>query len=605
MNFARVFPALVHFPRPVIMLFAALACAAPAFSVPADPARTAWFTEARYGLFIHWGLSAVPAGSYRGQPVDRGYGGGNGLAEWIMYNAKIPVAEYAAYARQFNPVKFDAEAWVLLAKEAGMKYIVITTKHHDGFAMFKSAASPFNIVDATPFGRDPLKELAAACAKHGIRLGFYYSQAQDWHHAGGSAKYGPTYMTPDRPPNAGHWDPAQDGDFDEYLTKVSLPQVKELLTNYGPIATFWWDSPHGMTPERAARLAEVLKLQPHLVTNNRLLNPKQPNPYSGDTETPEQFIPATGIKDRLFEVCMTMNESWGYKAHDHNWKPAADLTRKLIDIASKGGNFLLNVGPDAWGEIPAPSVERLKESGRWVHANGESIYGTTASLFRRLAWGRSTTKDNTIYLHVFDWPADGRLVVPGLKTPVQRASLLVSKQPLTAATNGTDLVVTLPGSAPDAVATVIKLEFAARPVVEQTLPGPDAAGVITLPASLAAVVNAYDANARLMGSGSAAYIGGWDLAHTTLSWEFAAPRAGSFMIEAEVAVSGPASVEVISGKVRTTARLEPTGSLEDYRRVSLGTVAVAVPGEQPLELKSVGDDWKEVRLRGIRLVPVP
>ena len=329
--------------------------------------RLAWFREARYGLFIHWGLYAVPAGSYHGQPIDQGVGN-NGLGEWIMFNAKIPVAEYAGYASQFNPVKFDADAWVRLAKEAGMKYIVITAKHHEGFAMFRSAASPFNIVAATPFGRDPLKELAAACAKEGIRLGFYYSQAQDWHQAGAAA-YGGTGRMHGGDPAVGHWDKAQDGNFDEYLDRIAIPQVRELLTNYGPVSVLWWDTPIGMTPERAARLAELLKLQPQIITNNRLLNPDAPNRYSGDTETPEQFIPETGLKDRLFEVCMTMNDTWGFKARDQNWKPAAEITRKLIDIASKGGNFLLNVGPNAEGEIPAASIERLRESGAWVRAN--------------------------------------------------------------------------------------------------------------------------------------------------------------------------------------------------------------------------------------------
>jgi alpha-L-fucosidase len=572
---------------------------------PTDSARTAWFNEARYGLFIHWGPSSVLAGSYQGQRIDRGQPPeSNGLGEWIMYNAKIPVADYAAMAARFNPVKFDAEAWVLLAKEAGMKYIVITTKHHDGFAMFKSAASSFNIVDATPFGRDPLKELAAACARHGIRLGFYYSQAQDWHHAGGSAKYGATYMTPDRPPNAGHWDRAQDGDFDEYLARVSIPQVRELLTNYGPISTFWWDSPHGMTPERAAKLAELLKLQPHLITNNRLLNPRQRNPFSGDTETPEQFIPATGFKDRLFEVCMTMNGTWGYKAHDQNWKPAADITRKLIDIASKGGNFLLNVGPDAEGVVPAPSVERLRESGRWVRANGEAIYGTTASRFRLLPWGRSTTKGNNLYLHVFDWPQDGSLVVPGVKTPLERASLLVSGGQLSAAQDAAGLTLKVGDRAPDEVATVIKLEFGVTPLVDQPLPGPNAAGAIELPAMFASVINAYEDNARLVGRGAEARIEDWRHAKTTLRWEFMVPAPGTYAVEAEIAVSAGASVGVSCGQTESAWKLPPTGGLNNYSRMPIGNVDIGKGGDQVITLISQGEDWDEVRLRGIRLVPM-
>lgn len=605
MKLSRVFSVLPQLCLALLFALGALGGRAQPAPAPAPGAeRTAWFTETRYGLFIHWGLSSVLGGSYHGRPIDRDpAAGSNGLGEWIMFNAKIPVAEYAGYAKDFNPVKFDAEAWVTLAQEAGMKYIVITTKHHEGFAMFKSAASRFNVVDATPFGRDPLKELAEACARHGMKLGFYYSQAQDWHHAGGSAKSGPGY-NPGGDPNAGHWDRAQDGSFDDYLTNIAIPQVKELLTNYGPVATFWWDSPHGMTPARAARLAEVLKLQPHLITNNRLLNPRERNAYSGDTETPEQFIPATGFKDRLFEVCMTMNESWGYKAHDRNWKPATDITRKLIDIASKGGNFLLNVGPDAQGEIPAPSVERLKESGRWVRANGESIYGTHASLFRQLTWGRSTTKGNVIYLHVFDWPADGRLAVPGLQTPVVRASLLASREPLATETKDGSFVVKVPATAPDAVATVIKLEFDRAPVVDQPLPAPDAKGVVDLPATLAAVVNAYGANARLLGAGADAHIGEWDRANTVLSWEFSAPHPATFTVEAEVAGAAPVTMGVTLGKVSETAKVAATGGINDFQRRSLGRLVVTEAGDQHLELKSLGEDWQEVCLRGIRLVPL-
>ncbi|MDD2762835.1 MAG: alpha-L-fucosidase [Opitutaceae bacterium] len=574
-----------------------------AFAAGADSPtdRLAWYRDAKCGLFIHWGLYAELAGVYHGQRIDQGIG--NGIGEWIMYNARIPVAEYAGYARQFNPVKFDADAWVRLAKEAGMKYIVITAKHHDGFAMFKSAASSFNIVDATPFGRDPLQELAAACAKYGIRLGFYYSQAQDWHHAGGGAYSGQGHVD-GGDPAVRHWDKAQDGNFDDYLDRIAIPQVRELLTHYSPVAILWWDTPVGMTPERASRLAALLKLQPQIITNNRLLNSRELNAYSGDTETPEQFIPATGFKDRLFEVCMTMNETWGFKAYDQNWKPAADLIRKLVDIASKGGNFLLNVGPNAQGEIPAPSVERLREFGAWLHANQESIYGTTASLFHRLPWGRSTTKGSALYLHVFDWPADGRLVVSGLRTPVRRASLLALPQALATKAEGADLVVTLPEKAPDAVASVIKLEFASPPVVEQTRPAPDATGVVELPAALAAIINAYGANARLLGAGATAYIGEWDRADTVLSWEFSVPRPGPFMLQAEVSVLRPVSAGVVSGKNNLTAKLAATGGVEDYRRVDLGTIVIESAGEQNLEVKSLGPDWSEVRLRGVRLVPV-
>jgi alpha-L-fucosidase len=421
-------------------------------------ARMAWWREAKFGLFIHWGVYSVPAGFYQGKPV-------KGIGEWIMLRGKIPMADYQQFAKEFNPVKFDADAWVKMAKDAGMKYIIITSKHHDGFAMYPTQVNQWNIYDATPWHHDPLQELADACRKQGVKLGFYYSQAQDWNNGGGAAN--------------GNWDPAQEHDMDEYIDQTAVPQVKELLTHYGPDipAVLWWDTPRwGMNPERAKKLDDVVQsLRPDLITNNRL-----GGGYLGDTETPEQHIPAQGYPGRDWEACMTMNNTWGYKSDDHNWKPTEKIIFNLCDIASKGGNYLLNVGPTSEGIIPEPSIERLAEVGIWMEVNGEAIYGTTATPFGeelgkavegKTGYGnkakvssandwRCTSKPGKIYPILFKWPADGKFLLPGLQSKVIRAALLADGNELNFIQTPDGVTLDLPAEAPDSIASVICVEIA-------------------------------------------------------------------------------------------------------------------------------------------------
>ncbi len=405
--------------------------------------RMKWWRDARFGMFIHWGVYAVPAGAWNGTNVTRSG------AEWIMNRGKISMADYQKVPAQFNPVKFNAEAWVSIAKNAGMKYIVITAKHHDGFAMFHSQASTFNIYDATPFKRDPLKELADACAQAGIKLGFYYSQAQDWNHPGGAA-------------SGGHWDPAQDGDMDKFIATVDIPQVKELLSNYGKVAVIWWDTPTGMTSERAEKLLPLLNLQPGIISNNRLDSKK----LTGDFGTPENKIPTNALASD-WETCMTMNRTWGYRAYDHEWKSTETLVRNLVDIASKGGNFLLNVGPTSEGLIPEPSIEGLKEMGDWMKVNGVAIYGTMQSpLPVPPAWGRVTQKGEILYLHVFDWPADGRLLVPGLRNEVVSAAVLADGSKLKSFSTAAGVVVEVPMTAPGKFSSTLVLKIKGAPAVQ-------------------------------------------------------------------------------------------------------------------------------------------
>src|SRR5947209_16945693 len=278
-------------------------------------ARMKWFREAKFGLFIHWGLYAIPAGEWKGQPIA-------GIGEWIMQRARIPVREYEQLARQFNSVQFDAARWVALARRAGQKYIVITAKHHDGFCMFDSKVSDYDIVDATPFGRVPIKELADECQKQGMRLGFYYSQTQDWHHPGGDGN---------------DWDCDEaTKDFAGYVEQYVKPQVRELLTNYGPVCLIWFDTPRRITPQQSRELVDLV----HLLQPDCLVNGRIGNALGDYAESRDNVIP-TGALQSDWEVPATINDTWGFKTNDHNWKSPADLVRKLVDVASKGGNYLL------------------------------------------------------------------------------------------------------------------------------------------------------------------------------------------------------------------------------------------------------------------------
>jgi alpha-L-fucosidase len=543
-------------------------------------ARMKWWREARFGMFIHWGVYSVPAGTYNGQQV-------RGIGEWIMNRGKIPVAEYRQYAKQFNPVKFNADEWVRLAKQAGMKYIVITSKHHDGFAMFDSKASEWNIMQASPFHRDPLKELAAACKKHGLKLGFYYSQAQDWNN-GGSA-------------SGGKWDPAQEHSMDDYIDKVAVPQVREILSNYGQFpAVLWWDTPIDMDKERADKLIALLKLKPGIIHNNRL-----GGGYKGDTETPEQFIPATGYPGRDWETCMTMNDTWGYKSYDDHWKSAETLIRNLVDIASKGGNYLLNVGPTSEGLIPAPSVERLKAIGRWMQANSEAIYDTTASPFKRLPWGRCTKMVSpngaTLYLHVFNWPKDGKLLVPGLKTQPEKAWLLTDpkKRPLGLTCGGDGVTINTPEQAPDPISSTIVLKLPAPPEVTQSGIIQDYDGSIVLPAS----------EARLHGQiqyetgPQRDNIGYWTDPADWADWQVSVTKPGKFDVSAEVAALDAGSLELIAGDQKTAGKFTATGDYGKFRVARLGTLEIASTGKVSLALHAVPEGWHPANVKAIRLKP--
>ena len=334
-----------------------------------------WFKDAKFGMFIHWGLYAIPAGVWKGKKIDEMRP--PHVAEWIQHAAQIPRMEYAELAKQFNPVKFNADSIVRLAKAAGMKYIVITSKHHDGFAMYHSQVSPFNIVDATPFKRDVLQELYDACKREGIEFGIYYSHNIDWYD-GSDSQYAEQKTENDKsgkitdPFGANLWDPSPNS-FEEYLTKKAYPQVTELMKKFPGMKCLWYDMYHRMTKEQSFSFYNLAtQLQPQIIITERIGNGFGDYDIPGDNKIP---IDVNNIS-KPWETVGTLNNSWGYKSYDNDWKTPKEVLFWLIEIISKGGNYMLNIGPTGEGVVPVQSVNNLKKVGNWLAINGEAIYGT-------------------------------------------------------------------------------------------------------------------------------------------------------------------------------------------------------------------------------------
>jgi len=562
-------------------------------STKTNIARGAWLKDSRFAMFIHWGPYSELGGKWNGKTQ-------YGISEWIMRRAKIPVAEYEKVAGRFNPSGFNAEEWVQLAQDTGMRHIMITAKHHDGFAMFKSEASPYNIVDASPFKRDPMKELAEACKAKGLRLGFYYSQSQDWH---------------ERDAVGNDWDFKDgEGDFQRYLKVKAVPQIKELLSNYGSIAGVWFDTPGPITPEQSWMLVDLVHTyQPQCLVNSRIGNGLGDYDTLGDQEIPR--LPRPG----LWETPDTHNDTWAYAWYDRNWKSPSEIAERLVRVVSRGGTYMLNVGPDGAGRIPAQSARILREVGKWVNAHEDAIHGTDSTPFGPVAWGECTARGNKLFLHVFQWPSDGRLVLPGLKTKVARA-LLEGTEELVVKSEANILTITVPALRPDTLIPVVTLELAGP--VDASREAYVLNGCRnTLEMGVAALkgceVNAVNWMEKFGDWKHAECVGRWKGAERSATWDFKTVEPGSFYLDVDYTC--PAEDDYSEWGIRCddndltfplidtgerTNRKAFGGELPRFRTYRVGVIDFKKPGAQRLTFGPTGEDGAGIRVTALRLIPV-
>lgn len=550
-----------------------------------------WFRESKYAMFIHWGLYAQASNLWKGET-------NYGIAEWLMNRKQIPVAEYETLAKEFNPVNFNAKEWVKLAKDAGMRYIVITAKHHDGFAMYKSS-DPFNIVDATPFKRDPMKELAEACKEGGLKLGFYYSQFQDWH-------------------EINSWDPShRNQPFDEYFNNKCKVQVKELLSNYGPISLIWFDTPGSMTREQSLELVELMKtLQPKALINSRIGNGVGDYSSRGDQEIPPKNIPG------LWEAVNTTNDTWAYAWYDENWKSPLQIASDLVSVVARGGNYMLNLGPKSDGTMPATIAEFLRISGAWVNKHGDAIYGTSPSPWQRaFSWGDCTLKGNKLNLFVFKWLPGGDINVFGLNNKIKSAVIVGDKREKVEFEKDINGWTTfhLPLRNKLQLIEVIEVEIEGAPDVNAEL-SIDDTGETVLGADFAAVDGCKVSAASWMEKHGdwkhAQNITGWKSEGSQASWVVNVKKPGLYFVDFEFNAfmeSAGNEWDIFSensSKLRfysleTTGAEKPGSARYRFRTVRAGTIAFNKAGRQTLTLKAAtkprGDG---MQLESLRIIPV-
>ncbi|MFD0894238.1 alpha-L-fucosidase [Luteolibacter ambystomatis] len=562
---------------------AAHAAPAPTTTIPVtkDDPRKAWWRDAKFGMFVHWGVYAVPAGVHDGRPVRH-------LGEWIMCHGRISREDYRKYAERLAPDGYQPGTWVDLAEQAGMKYIVVTAKHHDGFALFDSKVSDWDAVDATPRKQDLLMPLVEECRKRNMPLGYHYSQAQDWYHPGGG-----TYGQP--------WDESQKGSFDDYLAKIAVPQIKELSERYGPIACIFFDTPVGMNASRAAAVRAAVP--PSTLINDRL-SPGTPADFrSYENALPRELIPAGD-----WELCLSCNDTWGYKSNDQHWKSGASLIRLLSETSSRGGNMLLNVGPEADGRIPDAAASTLREIGGWLRVNGEAIYGTTRSPFLPIPWNGGCTQktlpsgDTAIYAHLYEQPKDGKVLLPGLTNAIVSAELLAGGRKVPFTRSGNSWSLDLPSDATASPVRIVKVVVKGAPVIEERALEPDADGRMTLGVSIARL---QGTKIRLERQPSTIEqnIGFWTEVADTAEWNIQPAATADYGTTWDIACAADSSGSILAivqgDKELGRFEIPSTGSWNEFQTVAgptlkltagaskLRLVPVSKPGLGVVNLRSL------------------
>ena len=549
-----------------------------------DASRGQLFADGNYAMFIHWGLY-----SQLGNKVDgKTY---YGIGEWIMNKrmAGIPVPEYMDLAKTFNPEKFDAKAIAQLAKDAGMKYIIITSKHHDGFAMFDSKSNDFNVVKATPYKHDPMKDLAKACKEVGIGFGFYYSHNQDWTFPGGNN--GPALDADGKPAN-----------FDDYFLKKCLPQVKEITSEYGPIEIVWFDTPGNMPKKYVEELVAVVrKNQPNAMICGRAGHGLGDYQSIGDMEVPIENI------DGLWESVDTTNDSWAYAWYDTNWKTPGEILRRLISTVARGGTYMLNIGPRGDGSVPEHAADSLRGSGEWIKRHPAVVYGADPSPWgHALPWGDVTVRYNKLFLSVFARPTDGKLHLPGLKTEIRSARWLTANgsEPVTHQRDGTWTCLTLPPGTLNALVPVIEVTLAGPPEVDRTF-GIDPKGPTELDVHFASVTGATRNSKRWMEK-----FGEWK--HTVEVTDWKADGAATW--EVDVLRPGHYRIDLTyTGEKRLVWRVAVEGgqAIQNqqnaspiYQSFPIGWLEFTTPGRHRVSVGCIDGNITTASLKSLRLTLV-